>query len=290
MCCVRLRLACVAVLGWGVGFLLCPASGWAQNMAPMVFDKPVKTETATFMEYDPPGQADPSRPKLKVTVTCSYYPHFVVEVVHFDGDEGSNIFTAPVEKGSVHRCEDPEVSNPKAVGDAGGGLVGVKNDLVVTAGPDTIDDGTGFSIFRALDHKLVLLDAAQVNDNNWPLITSIKESNAGVEVRYNRIFVGSCSVAGHGKACVDRFVKQTGVGKPSFALCETKYRLLKGVEGDLNEDATAIAYGVKVFIPSGAPPVDLNLSSASLSTGKDHGQAMAQLTTEGRLTGCFPAE
>lgn len=309
----------MCVWGWLVlrhlgGVLVSPAAAWAKGGAPMIFDQPIKTEIATFA-HDLPSQPNMPASRVKATVTCSYYPRFVVKVVHWEGDEGSGIFTVPVEHGSDRSCDDPEDTNPKTVADSGGWLAGVKNDLVVTGEPDTLDDGTGFTIFRPAVHKIIFSGYGQVDDKFRLRLISIKESKAGVKVRYDRIFVGSCSMAEQVGACADRFMEQTGIDKRSFAKCAENYRLLE--EKDLrwrctisgridrsclvngftpaeerywNEDPSAIAYDVQVFIPADEPPVQLDYYSASLSTGKNYGPAVARLTTEGGLIECFPAD
>jgi hypothetical protein len=309
------RFASITVLAWCVGSFLGAPSAWAQSMASMIFDKPVKTEIATFMERLPAQPNLPGR-KIKVTVTCSYYPRFVVEGAHFDGDAGSDFFTVPVVNGNDPVCDNPEGPNSKDSGDWGGGLVGVKNDLVVIAGPDTFDDGTGVTIFRPLNHKVVFSDDdVEVDDKFFPLLISINESNAGVEVHYNRVFAEGCSVVAQGNVCVDRFVKQTGVARHAFARCATSYRVLwekysqwrctkagrldhlcfvngfkPAEEREWNRNPTAIAYDVHLFIPANGPPVQMDNYSAPLPAIKNHDHAEGQFTTVGDLIECFRAD
>lgn len=301
----RVWSACVAVLASGAEFLVSPAVAWAQDVPPMTYDKPVKTEIVTFMERMPWLN---NGTRIKVIVTCSYYPRFAVEEVHDDGDEGEAIYTVPIADGIDPACEDPEVSNPKAVGEGAGWFVGVKNDLVVAAGPDTFDYGTAVTIFRALDYKVLLSDQVQVQGKSLSLRMSIKESKAGVDVRYDRIFAGRCSMVAQGEACVDQFVKQTGVGAQSFAECAASYRLqeewwvkldctksgrldhsclVNGLspteQKKWDTDPTVIAYPVQMFIPAGAPSVDLDYYGGSSA-------AVRSVPIVGGVVDCFPAE
>jgi hypothetical protein len=311
----RVVLGFGAVLGSGVGLWVSCGVAWAQDLAPMVYDKPIKTEVVTFMDQMPPYNGLPGA-KIKATVTCSYYPRFVVEEVHDDGDEGEGIFTVPLTNDRDPPCENPGVSDLKGVAGVGAGwLAGVTNDLVVTAGPDTFDDGTGVTIFRALDHKVLLSDLIEVGDRNQPLISAIKKSKAGIEVRYDRIFSGDCSVAAKGAACVDIFSEQTGIDARNFAKCAADYRLMLaqdlrgrctksgGVdqrcvangltpaeERSWNDDPTAIAYGVQVFIPNNELPVQLSGDVASLAMVKGASKAGFKITAVGGVLACFPSE
>jgi len=140
--------------------------------------------------------------------------------------------------------------------------------------------GSGSPSSGRLDHKFVLSDNVKVDEKFRPLLMSIRESNAGVHVRYDRIFAGNCSVVAQGKVCADWFVKQTGIDRQSLARCATSYRLLEekylqwactksgrldqhclmkwstpAELSEWNENPTAIAYDVQVFIPADAPPV-----------------------------------
>jgi len=304
MCSSRKRFACAAVLTWSIWFLTSPAVAVAQDMTTGLFDKPIKTKIVSIAHDGPHQQA--------ATVKCSYFPSFVVEEVHYVGDEGESIFTALTDKGSNPPCGDPEASNPKAVADLYGYLVGVKHDLVVTVLPDTFDGGSGFTIFRPFDHKIVFSSWALVDDKNRLRLESIEESKSGLLVHYNRIFLGPCSVGGQGTTCFDKFVSLTGIDNRYFTRCATDYRQLEEEElrwectrsglldkgcverstpleqKSLNADPTVVAYDVRVFVPAIQPSYQNTFSALYTSIGDR--LPVTGRTAVGDLIKCFPAD
>jgi hypothetical protein len=304
-------------LGWILASAVAGPAAWGQ--AAGGFETPVKTEMVTVWRNEPttPNLAPA---KVRVTVTCSSYAHVFVTVAQVEGDDGAEIYAAPVGKGGAPTCDDPFQANPSAIAAPGGGFVGVKNDLVVGYLGDTLDSGTDLWIFRPADHKVFFSDYGFVDGGaTWLRIRSIAESKAGVSVSYGRVFVGDCSVAAQGAACVEQLVRQTGVDERFFSICAGNYRreaewwaqdrctnaglvdqacykralssaAIKGIIKGINEDPTAIAYDVQVFIPADAPSARTDTLLASIYRGDDERMAEARVTKVGGLIFCNPAE
>jgi hypothetical protein len=210
-----IRIVAATILSAG----LCATSALAAKPASSVFDPPLDTQKKAV---------PPSKDKPKATLTCSYFPHFMVKQVD-EGEVGAAQLSI-VAGDASHKpaCQRANVATEKVIDprDWSGYFEGVKGDYVFFNAEDGVNGGLGFAVFTT-DGKKVLEDVA-LGD-----LASAKLDGATLTLGYQRNFAGDCSMPHAGDACWSKIFAATGLdpnGKPDCATGYTKAKndLAKG--------------------------------------------------------------
>jgi len=191
------------------GALLAPA---ALAAGPM-FDAPLDTAKHVL----PETKAD-----AETTLSCLYYPHFMVKQVD-EGEVGATqLSMIPVGDTAKPACRRENVAAEKIVNprDWSGYFKGVKGGYVFFDADDGVDGGLGFAVFSADATKL--FDDSAVGD-----IESATTDAAGLTLRYKRSFSGDCSVPHEGAKCWARIAAATGLDPAAQPDCAAGYRQAK---------------------------------------------------------------
>jgi hypothetical protein len=244
--------------------------------ADSVFDPPVDSKTLTFPETKDAG---------KTTLTCDYYPRFMVKQID-EGDVGaSQLSIIPVAGDVKPPCQRDNLPNEKVVKpeDWSGYFKGVKGDFVFFDAEDGVNGGLGFAVFAA-DAKKLFEDSA-VGD-----LESATLDGGRLILRYTRGFAGDCSEPREGAKCWERIAAAAGIDTAARPDCAAGYAKIKtdnarsfcDQDGDKSPNCAAahlkefddqhwdeapssVTYRVETVIGAGKPAV--KALSAALSCG-----------------------
>jgi hypothetical protein len=201
---MKRMLAAVAMIMLGA------VPAWA---ADSVFDPPSDTKTQTFPETKDAGQT---------TLTCKYYPHFMVKQID-EGEVGaSQLSMIPVAGGVNPPCQRDNLPTEKVVKpeDWSGYFKGVKGDFVFFDAEDGVNGGLGFAVFTADAGKL--FEDSAVGD-----LASVTLEGGRLMLRYTRSFAGECSEPHEGAKCWEQIAAAAGIDKAAKPDCTAGYAKIK---------------------------------------------------------------
>jgi hypothetical protein len=192
---------------------LCAPCALAAKPASSVFDPPLDTQKKAV-----PAMKD----KPKATLTCSYYPHFMVKQID-EGEVGAAQLSI-VPSDTLHKapCQRANMATEKVIDprDWSGYFEGVKGDYVFFNAEDGVNGGLGFAVFST-DGKKVLEDVA-LGD-----LASAAIDGATLTLRYKRNFAGDCSAPHAGEACWTKIAAATGLDPHAPPDCAAGYTKAK---------------------------------------------------------------
>jgi hypothetical protein len=192
---------------------LCASSVLAAKPASSAFDPPIDTQKKA---------APAIKDKPKATLTCTYYPHFMVKQID-EGEVGAaQLSIIPSDASHKPACQRANVATEKVIDprDWSGYFEGVKGDYVFFNAEDGVNGGLGFAVF-SVDGKKVLEDVAH-GDLAGALL-----AGATLTLRYERNFAGDCSMPHAGEACWTKIVAATGLDPNSKPDCVSGYTKAK---------------------------------------------------------------
>jgi hypothetical protein len=170
-----------------IGTLLAAPAAWA---ASSLFDPPLSTQKVVL----PASKSTPN----KTTVTCRYYPHFMVKEVD-EGEIGAaQLSVVPIDATTPKpACQRKNVASEKVVNsdDWSGYFSGVKGDYVFFDAEDGVNGGLGFAVVGSNDAKKLFEDTA------FGKLHSLALDGPTLTLRYARNFAGDCSVLHEGAGC-----------------------------------------------------------------------------------------
>ena len=181
--------------------------------ADSVFDPPLNIKTQLFPETKDAG---------KTTLTCGYYPHFMVKQID-EGEVGAfQLSIVPVTGGVNPPCQRDNLPTEKVVkpDDWSGYFKGVKGDFVFFDAEDGVNGGLGFAVFTTGAGKL-FEDSAMGN------LESATLDGGTLILRYTRVFAGECSDPLEGAKCWERIAAAAGIDKSAKPDCAAGYAKIK---------------------------------------------------------------
>ena len=188
--------------------------GLAQaQAADVVFDPPLDAKTQTFPETKDAG---------KTTLTCNYYPHFMVKQID-EGEVGaSQLSIVPVAGDAVPPCQRDNLAVEKVVkpDDWSGYFKGVKGGFMFFDAEDGVNGGLGFAVFTADAGKLF-------EDSASGALESATLDGGALTLRYTRSFAGDCSEPREGSKCWERIAAAAGIDKAAKPDCAAGYAKIK---------------------------------------------------------------
>jgi hypothetical protein len=219
-----------------IGALLAAPAAWA---ASSVFDPPLATQKVVL----PAGKTTP-----KTTVTCRYYPRFMVKQVD-EGEVGAaQLSVVPIDAANPKPvCQRKNAASEKVVNsdDWSGYFDGVKGDYVFFTADDGINSGMGFAVVGAGDGKKIFEDVM------FGKLHGLALDGSTLTLRYARNFAGDCSVPHDGAGCWSKIAAAASLGtapQPDCAAGYTKAKndLAKGrCEADKKPGPACLAAALK---------------------------------------------
>lgn len=224
---VRLRPAARAALLAGVIFMATAfeaVSAYGQS-----FDKPLHK---TVLDM---GLAQNLLPysKQRVTMTCWFYPHFMIKEQDDPGMKGAVLIAlTPMHRGHTPRCR--KTSQPgekpfqewsaeiKAFVTPYGYFAGAKRNMVFLGGSDgDSNSGNPLAVFRADGMTKVFEDSMKPGrHHHWtPLIRFHSGPGKQLTMHYVRLTNASCSIPKSGEACWSKLKQQTGLTQSPMPKC-----------------------------------------------------------------------
>jgi hypothetical protein len=192
-----------------VGALLAPGTVAAKS-ANSVFDPPLDTQKHVLPA---------TKSAAKATLTCSYYPHFMVKAID-EGEVGAaQLSIVPAEAAHKPACQRANLPVEKVIDvkDWSGYFKGVKGDYVFFDAGDGVNGASGFAVFGAADAKKLLEDSA-LGD-----LRSAALDGAALTLRYKRSYSADCSVPHEGAGCWTKIATATGLDPHAQPDCAAGY-------------------------------------------------------------------
>ncbi len=193
-----------------VGAFLASRGPLRRKPANPIFDPPLDTQKRTL-----PASKDAP----KSTMTCSYYPHFMVKQIDAGEVGAAELSIVPGEAAHKPACQRANMPNEKVVDakDWSGYFKGVKGDYVFFDAGDGVNGASGFAIFAAADAKKLMEDSA-LGD-----LQSAALDGAALTLRYRRSFSADCSVPHDGAGCWTKIAAATGLDAHAQPDCAAGY-------------------------------------------------------------------
>jgi hypothetical protein len=182
----------------------------AAKPANSIFDPPLDTQKRVL----PSG-----KDLAKATLTCSYYPHFMVKQID-EGEVGAaQLSIVPEESAHKAACQRANLPSEKVVDvkDWSGYFKGVKGDYVFFDAEDGVNGASGFAIFTSAGAKKLMEDSA-LGD-----LQSATLDGAALTLRYKRSFSADCSVPHDGAGCWTKIAAATGLDAHASPDCASGY-------------------------------------------------------------------
>jgi hypothetical protein len=224
----------------------------------------------------------------KTTVTCHYYPKFMVKQVD-EGEVGAaQLSIAPSDAAHKPACQRANAANEKVVnpGDWSGYFKGVKGDYVFFNAGDGTNGAMGFAVFGS-DAKKLFVDSALGE------FKSLTLDGSKLTINYQRSVAGACSVVKDGASCWTKIATATGVAASPAPDCaggylKAKNAMAKGrCEADQTPTEACTAKALKVLDEqrwNEAPSVIVFEAQTVLAAGK------ATTTASGPALICHPSD
>jgi len=217
-----------------LGVFVLGATGFNFTARAESFDKPLQTKVLDLGRSKYLRRNDSQR----VTLTCSYYPSFMVKQVSDPGYKGAFfIAIVPGQPEHAGACSQRPSPGEKVFHDRGDWYFeGVKRDVVFLIA----EGGDGAALFAAYDSKnwaKKFQDLALGYDHP---ISFGQVSSEQIVFRYLRVVPGTCSVPKDGIVCWSKFKEQTGLKLAPMLACD--------YHGEDVSDPSVIDYPVEVSL------------------------------------------
>ncbi|MBN1566787.1 MAG: hypothetical protein JXA73_03005 [Acidobacteria bacterium] len=180
------------------------------------FDAPLKQKKVSLPQI-------PGVPNSRNHVACFYFDHFMVKQIDM-GDIGADqLSIIPVGENTggppCQRDRIPgEISIPKE-GTTGwsGYFKGAKSHFVFFDADDGFNGALAFAIYDAKDGKKLF------EDNAVGALIFTKSSESAIALRYERAYVGSCSIPREGKSCWNKISAEIHMNSSKYPDCAAGY-------------------------------------------------------------------
>jgi hypothetical protein len=192
-----------------VGAFLAPGAIAAKSANP-IFDPPLDTQKRTL-----PASKDTP----KSTMTCSYYPHFMVKQIDAGEVGAAELSIVPGEATHKPPCQRATLPGEKVLDakDWSGYFKGVKGDYAFFDADDGVNGGLGFAVFAAAGARKLFEDSA-LGD-----LQDVTLDGATLTLRYKRSFPADCSLPHDGAGCWTKIAAAAGLDAKAQPDCAASY-------------------------------------------------------------------
>ena len=254
--CTKIATTQIAGVGWPALYLnlliklavvLLALSGTALpfDSATDSFDQPLKKQV---LDFGP----SPYVSGYRMTLSCYFYPSFVVKQ-YDEGEKGAEwLAIAPLEKGA-ESCSKSHAANEKVIDPVGptgwsGYFKGVKGNLVFFDADDGTDGGLPFAIYDARTGKKIFEDSAY-DSSMWNKKAAdspfnklrVSGRDEQVHLRYLRVAETGCNLHLEGTWCWEQVKRRFDLKSGAAPVCSGYKRITTRYE-------SAVAYPVEVSL------------------------------------------
>jgi|KBSMisStaDraftv2_1062788.scaffolds.fasta_scaffold325365_2 hypothetical protein len=248
----------MAVLAITVGSQVSELQSRAQIARPLdsPFDRPLRKEVIDL------GPSEFYEPRFKVrnTLTCFYYPRFVVKQLDF-GQKGAEWDAiVPTGGGNWPRCEQTKNDREIRVDQEHwcGYFAGAVGNLVFLDASDGLNGSMNFSVIETESGREVFRDTARrkylIKKNRlvWEgQRLQIKKHPEGPPVlTYTRAYFAECPLPKGGLDCWNKIRASTGLNQPTAPVCRQQFK-------EDPDDFSVIFYPVRVQLGPKPEPIPM---------------------------------
>jgi hypothetical protein len=256
-----IRRETVAMLAIIVGLQFCSLQARAQVAAPSEspFDQPVRKVVVDLgpSEFHMPNQNAHS------TLSCFYYPHFLVKELDLREKGATWDAIVPVHGGVAPKCEQAMQDGEMRLDQAewSGYFSGVVGDLVFLDASDGLNGSEAFKVVDAASGRTIFQDEAKrryrVKNNTlvWEgeRLRIERRPNGVPVLTYLRAYRADCALPKDGAECWSKIRAATGLKQLVAPTCT-------GLFKDHPEDPSVVFYPVRVElgpqpVPAPAPGI-----------------------------------
>jgi hypothetical protein len=188
---------------------------------------------------------------VRVTLSCYFYPTFLVKE-YDEGQKGAEwLAIVPVEKSKATECTQSHAQGEKFI--AGpewrGYFKGVKGNLVFFNDADGTDGGMPFVVYDATTGKKIFEDSAydsrmwtkKATDSPFNRLRASKAQDGQMSLRYLRVVQADCDLHTEKLSCWEGVRKKLALKSAEMPVCS-------GYKGIPTRWESAIAYPVEVLL------------------------------------------
>jgi hypothetical protein len=176
------------------------------------------------------------------TLTCMYYPAFVVKELDMkeQGDEWTAV--APSTPENRPSCAEQHGKGEFEIKDTDGNnwagyFSGVIGNLIFLDGDDGYNEGMSFGVFDALTGKKIFEDSSEFLNHQ---VLHITNKHGLLVIRYRRVYAADCSISQKKNECWEQIRKKSGLKSQSMPQCVGYDRL------DDDSDPSVVSYFYEV--------------------------------------------
>jgi hypothetical protein len=206
--------------------------------------RPVQTGSSSLLFDRPlnvlhqPLSPAPDDPNRTGTLSCYYFPHFMVKEIDVSDNIGAEMLSVTQfsEGGNKPQCLEEKAGDEHVI--ESGSFEGARGDFLFF---DTALEGDGeqFDVFTNTGEKILEDLCVSMDGISAKLIPPMAQStpeirnDTGIELRYDRVYVAQCSFGDDHHNCWTNAMKETGLKEAFSPECST---------------ATVITFGVRVVL------------------------------------------
>ena len=228
------------------------ASGQSVKVWIDSLDRPTRKQV---VDLGPSSTNFPGSQQLRVTLSCFFYPGFIVKEVYEQQNKAmTSEVIVPVIEGATVDCTQSHVPGEISLGEPdweGELFVGAKGNLLFFEWADGNDGGRPFSLLDAMSGKQVYADSAydpafwdrKPEPSPFNRLRVISDQDGAITLRYLHVDVYECDLhlPTERSACWEKIKVQAGIGNRQIPVC-TGYERIKSHVG------SAVAYPVEVSL------------------------------------------
>ncbi|SRR5579883_351548 len=177
---------------------------------PTLLDKPLSLTVIPLSSYG--GASSSEGTSSYFTLTCYYYPEFMVKEIITDQKGAHKISITPSSSQNPMPCiaDDPK----EQVVNHSGYFLGIKNSFLFFRGDDSHNGASGITILTSQGDLLFEDGRGNLLENRKPSTITV-EKEGTLMVHYTRFFEAPCSLFGKSKdQCWSTIKKETGLQGP----------------------------------------------------------------------------
>ena len=223
-----------------------PVKVWIDSL-----DRPMRKQV---VDLGPSSTNFPGSQQLRVTLSCFFYPGFMVKEVYEQQNKGvTSEAVVPLIEGATVDCTQSHVRGEFSLGEPdwqGENFVGAKGNLLFFEWADGNNGGRPFSLLDATSGKQVYADSAydpvfwdRKPDPSPFNQLRVADQDGAITLRYLHVEAYECDLhlPTERSSCWEKIKLQAGLGNKQIPVC-TGYERIHGHSG------SAVAYPVEVSL------------------------------------------
>ena len=209
-----------------------------------LFDAPIRKETVDLgaSPYYPDGED--SHP---TALSCYYFPDFMVKE-HDLGGRGAEWLSILLNPHETPECKSSHEPGERVIEypEWEGYFMGVKGNLVLFHGSDTVNGGLPFAVYDSSNGKKIFEDFVYYERAASSSPVDVVSTSAGYLLTYTRVALMDCNLNSEGPACWNEINAEYALRSDDMPLC-TGYDHIADLVGT-DQVESVIAYAVEVTL------------------------------------------